>query len=62
VIRIFDLESGELIKTLNPRGEYHCIAKFSPNSEQLLITSSEAATLYSTGTWRGQELKLERSR
>jgi WD40 repeat protein len=59
VIRIFDVESGELVKTLNPRGEYHCIAKFSPNSQQLLITSSKAATLYSTETWQHHDIRLE---
>lgn len=59
LIRIFDMDSGELAKTLNPRGEYHCVAKFSPNSQQLLITSSKAATLYSSGTWQQHDIRLE---
>lgn len=59
LIRIFDMDSGELAKTLNPKGEYHCVAKFSPNSQQLLITSSKAATLYSSGTWQQHDIRLE---
>jgi WD40 repeat protein len=58
VVRIFDLHSGELVKTLHPRGEYHCIAKFSPNSKQLLITSSKAAMLYFTDTWQGHDIEF----
>ena len=59
VIRIFDLRSGELVKTLNPPGEYHCVARFSPDSRQLLLTSSKAAILYATDTWQRRDIRLE---
>jgi len=59
VVRIFDLRSGQLAKTLNPAGEYHCIAKFSPDSKQLLITSSKGALLYATDTWQRRDIRLE---
>jgi WD40 repeat protein len=58
VIRIFNLESGQMVKSLNPRGEYSCTAKFSPNSKQLLITTDKVARIYDIHSWQYQDLSL----
>lgn len=58
VIRIFNLESGEVVKSLNPRGEYSCTAIFSPNSKQLLITTDKVARIYDLDTWQYHDLSL----
>jgi WD40 repeat protein len=57
VIRIIDAESGELLKTINPPGDYSCNVKFSPDGKQLLITSSKVARIYNTETWRPRSLR-----
>ena len=59
VIRIFNMDSGEFVKSLNPKGEYHCVAKFSPDSKQLLITSDKVARLYDTDTWQHHDIRLD---
>jgi len=58
VIRIFNMESGELVKSLDPKGEYHCAAKFSPDSKQLLITSNKVARMYDTDSWQHHDIRL----
>jgi len=59
VIRIFNMESGELVKSLDPKGEYHCVAKFSPDSKQLLITSNKVIRLYNIDSWRYQDIRIK---
>ena len=62
VIRVYDLESGQKARKLNPRGEYSCAVRFSPNGKQLLLTTNKVARLYDTETWRYHDLKLGDSR
>jgi WD40 repeat protein len=62
VIRVYDLESDQTAKKLNPRGEYSCAVRFSPNGKQLLLTTNKVARLYDTKTWRYHDLKLGDSR
>ena len=62
VIRVYDLESDQKAKNLNPRGEYSCAVRFSPNGKQLLLTTNKVARLYDTETWRYHDLKLGKSR
>jgi WD40 repeat protein len=59
-IGVYAMESGELVRKLNPRGEYSCVVKFNPNGKQLLITTSKNASLYDTQTWRHFDLDLGR--
>lgn len=58
VIRIFNMESGELVKSLDPKGEYHCVAKFSPDSKQLLITSNKVVRLYNLDSWQHEDIRI----
>jgi WD40 repeat protein len=58
VIRVIDLRSGELVKSLDPRGENSCAARFSPDGSSLLVTTDKEARLYSTATWRYRDLDL----
>jgi WD40 repeat protein len=58
IIGVYDMESGELVRKLNPRGEYSCVVKFSPNGKQLLITTSKVARLYDTSSWKHIDLDL----
>ncbi len=62
VIRVYDLESDQKARKLNPRGEYSCAVRFSPNGKQLLLTTNKVARLYDTETWRYHDLKLGKSR
>lgn len=62
IIGVYDMISGELIRKLNPSGEYSCIVKFSPNGKQLLITSTNTASLYDTKTWEHYDLDLGKPR
>lgn len=59
IIRVYDLESGVVVRRLNPRGDYSCAVKFSPNGEQLLITTNKVTRLYDTKTWSHNDLKLK---
>ena len=58
VVGVYEMEAGEVVRMLHPRGEYSCAVKFSPNGEQLLITSNKAASLYDTKTWKHFDLDL----
>jgi len=62
VIQVYDLESERRVKGLNPKGEYSCAVKFSPDSKQLLITTEKVVRLYNTETWRFRDLELDKSR
>ena len=62
VIRVYDMESDQTAKNLNPKGEYSCAVRFSPNGKQLLLTTNKVARLYDTETWRYHDLKLGKSR
>ena len=59
VIQVFDLDSGASSRSLNPRGQYSCVVRFSPNGKQLLITTEKVARLYDTETWLYRDLKLD---
>jgi len=59
IIQVFDLDSGLVSKSLNPRGQYSCVVRFSPNGKQLLITTEKVARLYDTETWTHSDLKLD---
>ena len=56
------MTTGELIRKLNPRGEYSCIVKFNPNGKQMLITTTKVASLYDTATWKHHNLDLGKPR
>lgn len=62
IIGIYDMSTGELVRKLDPRGEYSCIIKFSPDGKQLLLTSTHVASLYDTETWTHRELDLGKTR
>jgi len=62
IIGVYDMTSGELIRRLNPRGEYSCVVKFNPNGKQLLITTTKIASLYDTITWEHHDLDLGKPR
>jgi len=62
IIRVIELESGKIARHLNPRGEYSCAVKFSPDGRQLLITTDKVAQLYDTKTWKSRTLRLGTSR
>jgi len=62
VIQVYDLESQQTSKSLNPKGQYSCAVRFSPNGKQLLITTDKVARLYNTETWGHRDLKLDKSR
>ncbi len=59
LINVYDLDSGDLAKKLNPPGKYSCAAKFNPIGNQLLITSDRTARLYDTKTWTHRDLDLD---
>ncbi len=59
IIQVFDLDSGATSRSLNPRGQYSCVVRFSPNGKQLLITTEKVARLYDTETWSYRDLKLD---
>ena len=59
IIRVYDLDSGVASRRLNPRGEYSCALRFSPNGKQLLVTTEKVVRLYDTGTWSYRDLKLD---
>jgi len=59
IIQVFDLEAGSASRRLNPRGEYSCAVRFSPNGKLLLITTEKVARLYETETWNFRDLKLD---
>jgi len=58
VIRVIALESGEVLKDINPPGDYSCNVKFSPDGKHLLITTSKLARIYDTENWNYYDLKL----
>lgn len=59
VIQVYDMESERRVKGLNPRGEYSCAVKFSPDGKQLLITTEKVVRLYDTETWGYRDLRLD---
>ena len=59
IIQVFDLDSDLVSKSLNPKGHYSCVVRFSPNGKQLLITTEKVARLYDTETWTHRDLKLD---
>lgn len=62
IIGIYDMSTGQLVRKLNPSGEYSCVIKFSPDGKQLLLTSTRVASLYDTQTWNHRELDLGKTR
>jgi WD40 repeat protein len=58
IIRIFDVATGNVVKSLNPLGENSCGAKFSPDGKRLLITTEKVARLYDMRSWMFQDLNL----
>ncbi len=58
IIQVFDLGSESSSRSLNPRGQYSCAVRFSPNGKQLLITTEKVARIYDTDSWTYQDLKL----
>lgn len=58
VIHVYNLDSGELVKSLNPSGKFSCAAKFNPDGNQLLITTDKVVRLYDTNTWNFRDLEL----
>jgi WD40 repeat protein len=59
VIRVYDVKTGNVARKLNPRGDYSCAAKFSPNGKQFLVTTEKVARLYETHTWTYTDFKLQ---
>ena len=62
IIQVFDLDSELASRSLNPKGQYSCAVKFSPNGKQLLITTEKVARMYDTETWKYHDLKLGQPR
>ena len=58
VIRILELESGEVNTTLNPRGGMTCDLKFSPDGKFLLIANQRGAHIYDTTSWESSWIRL----
>ena len=58
VIHVIEVNSGKLVKKLNPRGKYSCTVKFSLDGRQLLITTDEVARLYEVGSWKHRDFHL----
>jgi hypothetical protein len=56
---VYDLHSGKFIRSLNPKGETSCAARFNPAGTKLLITSEKVARLYDTVTSRYHDLELD---
>ena len=59
VIRIIEMNTEEVVKTLNPAGGMTCDLKFSPDSRHLLIANQRGVHIYNTKTWEVTRLKLE---
>lgn len=60
IIQVYDLQSSQESKRINPRGKVSCAVKFSPDGKQLLITTNNVARLYDTKNWTYSDLKLAR--
>ncbi len=58
-IRIIGIASGEVIRTLNPRGGHTCGVAFSPDGTKLLIANSRVARLYDTSSWKHEDFTLK---
>ena len=59
VIRIIEIATDEVVKTLNPTGGMTCDLEFSPDGRHLLIANQRGAHIYNTKTWEVVRLKLE---
>jgi len=59
IIQVFDLDSEAVSRRLNPRGQYSCVVRFSPNGKLLLITTEKVARLYDTESWSYRDLDLD---
>lgn len=58
IIHVIDIESGEKVEKLNPRGNFSCAVAFSPDNSKLVITSDKSARIYDTESWKFAELQL----
>lgn len=58
-IRIIGIASGEVIRTLNPRGGHTCGVAFSPDGTKLLIANNRVARLYDTSSWKHEDFTLK---
>lgn len=58
-IRIINIESGNVVKTINPRGGYTCGVAFSPNGLKMLIANNRVARLYDTKNWDHEDFPLK---
>lgn len=58
-IRIINIESGDVVKTINPRGGYTCGVAFSPNGLKMLIANNRVARLYDTKNWDHEDFPLK---
>ena len=59
VIRIIEIATEEVVKTLNPTGGMTCDLEFSPDGHHLLIANQRGVHIYNTKTWEVVRLKLE---
>ena len=59
IIQVYDIDSDLASRSLNPKGQYSCVLRFSPNGKQLLITTEKVARLYDTETWLHRDLNLD---
>ena len=59
IIQVYDIDSDLASRSLNPKGQYSCVVRFSPNGKQLLITTEKVARLYDTETWLHRDLNLD---
>ena len=59
VIRIIEIATEEVVKTLNPAGGMTCDLEFSPDGHHLLIANQRGVHIYNTKTWEVVRLKLE---
>jgi len=58
-IRIIAIPSGEVMKTLNPRGGHTCGIVFSPDGNYLLLVNRRVARLYDTSSWSFSDLRTD---
>jgi WD40 repeat protein len=57
-IRVIDLRSRSVMRSLNPKGGRSCGAAFSPDGSKLLIVNSRVARLYDVGDWSFSDFEV----
>lgn len=58
LIRIYELNDLNRSRSLDPRGEFTCVAMFSPDGKLLLVTTNKVARLYEVEAWNYRDLDI----